>query len=140
MTETQKLIKVVAMVFAVFLIVCIFGGILSALGLLGGLSFRESPVGDAKDYALSSKISSLDLEISAADLTIREGDGFSLESNLKRLTVDEKNGVLRIRENKIFSFGSYHDASLILTVPEGTVFDSVHMETGAGRQIGRAHV
>lgn len=133
MTETQKLIKVVAMVFAVFLIVCIFGGILSALGLLGGLSFRESPVGDAKDYALSSKISSLDLEISAADLTIREGDGFSLESNLKRLTVDEKNGVLRIRENKIFSFGSYHDASLILTVPEGTVFDSVHMETGAGR-------
>ncbi len=133
MTETQKFIKVAAIVFAVFLIVCIFGGILSALGLLGGLSFRESPVGDLKGYSFSSEISSLDLEISAADLTIKEGDGFSLESNLKRLSVDEKNGVLRIRENKIFSFGNYRHASLVLTVPEGTVFENVRMETGAGR-------
>lgn len=132
MTTLQKVIKYLAMAFAIFLTVTIIGGILSAAGLLGGLAAGDAVSGDVKTYSVTSDIRNLDIRINAADLYIKEGDAFSVESNLKHLDVEEKGGVLTIEETKKFG-GTYNSATLTIYVPAGTVFDNINLTTGAGR-------
>ena len=141
MTDVQRIIKYLAIAFAAFLAVAIIGGILSAVGVLGGIFLggdREETdaTGDMKTYAVASRISELKIHINAADLTIKEGGKFSVESNLKNLTVEEKNGCLILKDLttiKLNGSNAYKDAVLTVYVPAGTVFDKVSLNTGAGR-------
>ena len=141
MTTLQKVIKYLALAFAIFLTVSIVGGILSAVGLLGSLFSDDDAewgdvIGETKTYTVSSEISDLNIQINAADFYIKEGNGFSVESNLKNLEVDEKNGCLTLKDlTKIKLNGSnaYENAVLTIYVPVGTVFDNVNIKTGAGR-------
>ena len=141
MTTLQKVIKYLALAFAIFLTVSIVGGILSAVGLLGSLFSDDDAewgdvIGETKTYTVSSEISDLNIQINAADFYIKEGNGFSVESNLKNLEVDEKNGCLTLKDlTKIKLNGSnaYENAVLTIYVPVGMVFDNVNIKTGAGR-------
>ena len=141
MTTLQKVIKYLALAFAIFLTVSIVGGILSAVGLLGSLFSDDDAewgdvIGETKTYTVSSKINDLNIQINAADFYIKEGNSFSVESNLKNLEVDEKNGCLTLKDlTKIKLNGSnaYENAVLTIWVPVGTVFDNVNIKTGAGR-------
>ena len=141
MTTAQKVIKYLAIAFAIFLTVSIIGGILSAVGFLGGLFSDDDAawndvIGETKTYTFTSEISDLNIQINAADFYIKEGNSFSVESNLKNLEVDEKNGCLTLKDlTKIKLNGSnaYENAVLTIYVPVGTVFDNVNIKTGAGR-------
>ena len=132
MTTLQKVIKYLAIAFAIFLTVSIIGGILSAVGLFGGLFSSDAVLEEVKTYSVVADIHNLDIEINAADLYIKEGDAFSVESNLKHLKVEEEGGLLTIQETKKFT-GAYNGAVLTVYVPAGTVFDNVNLTTGAGR-------
>ena len=132
MTTFQKVIKYLAMAFAIFLTVSIIGGLLSMFGLFGGFLGGDAVTEDIKTYAVSSDIQSLDVKINAADFTIKPGENFSVESNLKHLTVEDKNGVLTVRETKKFAH-TYTGAVLTLYVPADTVFEKANIITGAGR-------
>lgn len=132
MTDFQKLIKFLAIAFAAILAVGIIGGILGVIGLFGGLFEESGVLEDGKTYAVSGTVTQLEAEISAADFTIKEADSFSVESNLKNLTVTEKNGTLTIKEKQ--RFGSTNsDGVLVLYIPADTVFERVSITTGAGR-------
>ena len=141
MTTLQKVIKYLALAFAIFLTVSIVGGILSAVGFLGSLFSDDDAewgdvIGETKTYTVSSEISDLNIQINAADFYIKEGNGFSVESNLKNLEVDEKNGCLTLKDlTKIKLNGSnaYENAVLTIYVPAGMAFDNVNIKTGAGR-------
>ena len=141
MTTLQKVIKYLALAFAIFLTVSIVGGILSAVGLLGSLFSDDDAewgdvIGETKNYTVSSEISDLNIQINSADFYIKEGNSFSIESNLKNLEVDEKNGCLTLKDlTKIKLNGSnaYENAVLTIYVPVGMVFDNVNIKTGAGR-------
>ena len=132
MTTFQKAVKYLAMAFAIFLTVSIIGGILSMFGLFGGYFGGDAVTDDIKTYTVSSDIKSLEVKINAADFTIKQGDSFSVESNLKYLTVEDKNGVLTIRDTKKF-IRTYTGAVLTLYIPADTVFDKANITTGAGR-------
>lgn len=132
MTTLQKVIKYLAIAFAIFLTVTIIGGILKAVGLLGGLFSSDAVLEDMKTYSITTQIRDLDIEINAADLSIKEGKAFAVESNLKHLKVEQNAGVLTIKETKKFT-GTYSGAVLTVYVPAGTVFDNVSLTTGAGR-------
>ena len=136
MTTFQKVIKYLAIAFAIFLIVTIIGGILSAIGLFGGFFTGDAVIEDMQTYSVNTGIRILDIEINAADLYIKEGEAFSVESNLKNLKVDDNNGRLTIKDltkNKRFGGYSYENAVLTIYVPVGTVFENVNLTTGAGR-------
>lgn len=132
MTPVQKIVKYIAIALAVALIAAILGGILSVVGVIGLFGESNAVAKEVTTYPVSEKVTDLHIQISAADFTVEEGEGFSVESNLKDLTVSEKNGVLTIREKNTF-FKNYNGAVLKLTVPENFVFSSVELETGAGR-------
>ena len=132
MTTFQKVIKYLAMAFAIFLIVTILGGILSAIGLFGGIFTGDAVTDEMKSYSVNGIIQDLDIEIHAADLSIKEGDTFSVQSNLKHLKVEVKDGTLHIEETEK-RFGKYEGALLTVYVPAGTVFEQMRLITGAGR-------
>ena len=101
-------------------------------GLFGGFFSGDAVTEDIKTYSVSSEIQSLEVKINAADFTIKPGENFSVESNLKHLTVEDKNGVLTVRETKKFAH-TYTGAVLTLYVPADTVFEKASIITGAGR-------
>lgn len=140
MSAFQKTIKYLAMAFAIFLTVSIIAGILSVFGFFGGFfggfggvfSGDDAVSKDIETYAVSADISSLEVKINAANFVIKQGKSFSVESNLKHLTVEDKGGILSIKETKEFN-GMYAGAKLTLYVPANTNFDKVIINTGAGR-------
>ena len=133
MTSAQRVIKYLAIALALFLVVNIAGGILSVVGLIGGAFGGDAVAEEVKSYDLSSNITSIELEIGAAALTIKEADSFSLESNLKHLTVTERDGVLIIKEKEVFGGANYTGAVLTLTLPYLAELESAQIKTGAGR-------
>ena len=89
-------------------------------------------LGDSQAYEITSDIHSLDIQINAADFKIEHGEKFSVESNLKYLSVSEKDGVLTIID-EAKSGSNYSNAVLTLYVPNGIVFDDVDITTGAAK-------
>lgn len=131
MTAFQKTIKYLAMALAAFLAVTIVGGALSAVGLIQGLFENDSVMEDTIGYPITTPITDLQLDVQAAELTIREGDTFSVESNLKYLTVSEENGTLTVKESGKFG-ATYTGAQVILSIPYGTEFAVASVQIGAG--------
>lgn len=135
MNSVQKVIKYLAMAFAIFLSVCMIGGILTALA---GLSYlfsgkEDSPVGDMQTYSVTGEIASLELELSGAELIIQTAEQFSVESNHNNISVQVHSGKLSIDEaKKPFPFYP-KGVTVILNIPEGFVFDDASIETGAGK-------
>ncbi len=135
MTAFQKVIKYLAIVIAVILLVGIIVGVLGATALKD----KHAPAGesavydDIKTFAVAGDITVLDVEINAADFKIKYGDSFAVESNLKRLTVDDKGGVLTIKDGGKMPGATYSDAVLTVYIPADTVFEKLSLETGACR-------
>ena len=100
--------------------------------LLASCAHRTEVLGEPKMYEVGSEIHALDIQISAADFTIVQAEEFSVESNLKNLTVSEKDGVLMIEE-KSKGTVSYTNAVLKLSIPSDIVFEEVRISTGAAK-------
>ena len=132
----KKVWVILLSALAVCLTAAIVCGILSVVGALDSDRAETDATGELKTYAVASGISELKIHINAADITIKEGGRFSVESNLKNLTVEEKNGCLILKDLttiKLSGSNAYQDAVLTIYVPAGTVFDSIDLKTGAGR-------
>lgn len=95
---------------------------------------NETAVGETKTYEIASEIHSLNIQINAANFIIEHGDRFSVESNLKYLSVSEHNGVLTIVEKQKKGV-RYTDAALKLCIPDNVVFEEVDITTGAANLI-----
>lgn len=134
MTSFQKTIKYLAVAFALFLIVSIFSGIFGALGLLGGIAVNnDDPVGEMKTYTVSNNIDELDIDISAAQLVINNGDELGVASNNKYLKVTEDGNRLVISETEHVLSKSSNKIRVEITVPEDIVLKSSKIKTSAGR-------
>ena len=113
--------KIITVITLAILIVC-----------LAGCSKQDVVLDETKTYEITSEIHSLDVQINAADFKIVSADEFSVESNLKYLSVSEKNGVLKI-EDEPKSNSNYSNAILTLYVPNDVVFNDVDIETGSAK-------
>ena len=112
--------KFTALIVSVVLLIC-----------LVGCNKNDVVLDEAKTYEITSEIHSLDIRISAADFKIQHGDEISVESNLKYLSVSEKDGVLTIVDEE----KNYNDSDAMLTlyVPNDMVFEEVDITTGAAK-------
>ncbi len=150
MKPWQSLVKYGAIAFAVILIANIAVGAISLIGLLFGLSssgtLQEPTVNEIKE-----EIEVLDIEISAAALTIKTEnvDHITVTTNLKDLKVNEKNGKLTVKEKQRLFNVTYSDAyiEIICPMPKGIgdsvqyissaekSFKKVEIDTGAGKLV-----
>lgn len=130
MTTVQKIIKYLALAFAIFLCVSILSGICGALYYVSGF-FGGHTSDELSEHVIDSDFTNLTVDISAAELEIKTGDAFGIETNHRYLTYKENGDTLEIRETKPF-FASHHGMKVIVTVPKGTVFNSAAIHAGAG--------
>lgn len=132
MTTFQKIIKYLAMAFAIFLSISIITGICSALFTVTYF-FSEKPSDEMTvEYDVGTNITSLSINIRAAELEIKTGDQFAVETNHKYLVCEEKGDVLKISERKPFISVFDSGVRVVLTIPESHVFDYVDISTSAG--------
>lgn len=136
MTSLQKVIKYIAVAFAIFLIITIIGGVITGISSISFLTSKKNKnevVGEMKVYRVESEISSLSVDLSGAELKIETGEKFSVESNHKYISVKTNNGKLTITETKKPFAASAKDVTVILCIPENFVFDKATINTGAGK-------
>ena len=147
MTEFQKIVKGLAVAFAIFLTVSIIGGIFSAISFgIGGLNQLGNQNGtvageneEQLNYYDAAKVKSIKLEQVACNIEIVEGDEFSVFSQ-NVTSYKEKlnsNGVLKIENDSLpfFSFGKQINgktAKIVITVPKGTDLKKITIDGGAG--------
>lgn len=138
MTSLQKVVKYLAMAFAVFLCISIVGGIFSALSAISFFTNRNDNevlhgnIGDTQVYHIWDEPTSLKIDILYAELTIKSAEAFSVESNIKNLTVETRgDGTLTVKEEKNFA-SKANGKKLTVYVPEGTQFVKANISTGAG--------
>ena len=130
MTSFQKAVKYFALTLAICLSISIIGGIFGICSLILGISSNK-PLEYMQTYQIFENPRSLDIDISSATLTVKNGETFSDESNVKKLTVEEKNGVLVIKDKNSF-FKSSKNLSIIIYVPKNTELEKIDISCGAG--------
>lgn len=131
MTKIQKIIKYAAIALAIFLSVCIIGGIGSAL-LSASRFFGGAPAAEMTQYNITDSVKSLKIDISAAELEIKNGDSFTLETNRKYVRHKETNEFFKIYEVKPFLAAHPGGIKIILTIPQNTKLEYMDIEAGAG--------
>lgn len=132
MTTFQKIIKYLALAFAIFLSISIIGGICSALFTASYLFGANKEEGIVINQAIGGDFSSISVNLSAAELEIKTGDKFAVETNHKYLKCEEKDEILKIGETKPPFASNPKGMKVILTIPQDKIFDYVDIRAGAG--------
>ena len=140
MTTAQKIIKYFAIAFAIFLIVTIISAILNggyALLKAFGLIHTDKNIVTEDLKVISSEveeISTLKLELAFANLEIKTGDSFRVETNNSKITFSNDNGSVKVKEEKYnWSANNDNASELIIYIPENiTVLDEAKIKAGAG--------
>lgn len=129
MTETQKIIKYIAIAFAFFIIFSIFSGIMMGLSFFSKTSQKENSI--LKIEQLEKEYEELKIELHSTTLTIKEGKFFQIETNNNRVNIQKDANNLTIREKGIF-ISSKQPYYLIITIPKDYMFNQVSINNGAG--------
>lgn len=136
MTSTQKVIKYCALAFAFAIIANIIFAILFGIGQL------SSVLGITKDKDLknmevvkttTNNITSLEIDLNTVGLEIKSGNIFSVETNSKKVKVQEKGTELNIKEKSHTWHTPAEQGQVKITIPKNSVFIDVKIETGAGK-------
>lgn len=132
MTTFQKIIKYLAMAFAIFLSISIITGICSALFTVTYLFSGNTSEEITNEYDVVNTVTGLSVNISAAELEIKTGDKFTVETNHKYLKCEEKDDILKISETRPVFAVNPKGMRVVLTIPKEKNFDYADISTGAG--------
>ena len=140
MTTTQKIIKYLAIAFALFLIISIFS-------IIFGLS-REiisSINSDKKDSKLLEEyttisnnvnnIESFKIDISNDDIEIKEGEKFEVKTNDPDVKFYHENSIVKIKSDKTFSWHLSNSSrgTIIIYLPNEYNITELDLNLGAGK-------
>lgn len=137
MTPAQKIIKNLAIAFAIFLIITIISTILGALYALSGvlgLRTNDSLGGPMVTTSFeNANITALEIDIDYTNLTIKTGEFFKVETNNSDIKCKQSNEKLEIEDEKYNWFSNYDNEDLIVYIPENLEFEKVEINAGAGK-------
>lgn len=141
MTTAQKVIKYLATAFAVFLIITIISAILSGVyALLSALGLihtnKDIVTENLKVISREVKVvTTLKIDLAYTNLDIKTGDDFKVETNNSKITFEENNGSVKIKEeNQNWLNNNNMSSNLIIYIPEDMIaIDETKIQTGAGK-------
>lgn len=133
MMEAQKIIKYLAMAFAIFLCVSILSSIMSVLVSFGNIFNTSSEITEnLKDIDINGKVSILDIDVKSINVVIKEGDMLLAQTNNKHINVKQNEDKLYITQDKHNWFNN-DNSQVVIYIPEKLVFDKVSIKAGAGK-------
>lgn len=139
MSIGQKVIKYLAIAFAIALIVGIITTIVRVvssipLTLKIGKNNNDSNniIETSSDFE-SENIAFLDIDIAYSNLTIRKGEYLKVESSDKDIQCKQDEQKIIIKERNSNWFNNTKKEELIVYVPENLQFDKVNINTGVGK-------
>lgn len=138
MSNAQKIIKYLAIAFAMFLAFTIVSIILNGsfiiISSFGLIHQNNNTV--LEDLQLISnefnKISSLDIDLVNTNLRIKTSNEFQLLTNNSKIVYTNNNGNVKIKD-KNFNWLNNSKNSLVIYIPKDIILDKVNIETGAGK-------
>ena len=146
MSDGQKVIKYLAIAFAIFLSVNIIIGIISAVffGIrVLDINFKEnnktSSVVSNYEMVMSQKyedVEKLKIEIGYSKLEIKQGEEFKVESNAKNenIKIRKTSNTLTIKEENTWNiFNDDIGSHIIITVPKYYFFEKIDIEAGSSQ-------
>lgn len=132
MTSVQGVIKYCAIALAIALGITIIGSIVLSIAGIFSLLGDKGEIGEMKTYEVNGDVRSIEINVGAAELRVISGEEFSVESNIKKLNVKLKNGVLKIAEKSHLSLSYNGKPQLTVCIPEGTELEAFSLDAGAG--------
>lgn len=139
MTSLQKVIKYLAIAFAIFLIVSIISTITAAVFALSGILGLKQDIEQSINSEMvatnleNTGVETLDIEIAFTNLTIKTGETLKIETDNNNINYKQENQKLEIKEKNNKWFVNYVEKELILYLPENIKFEKVKISTGAGK-------
>lgn len=138
MTTAQKVIKYLAIAFAIFLIVNIVSGILWGLfgfAFIFGLNTENEVITEEMSTTNFEyeHIDTLDIDIAFSSLKIRNGEELKIETNNTNINCRQNNETIHIDEKNYKWFQKNNSGELIIYIPNDLEFDKVKINTGAGK-------
>ena len=139
MSIGQKVIKYLAIAFAIALIVGIITTIVRVvssipLTLKIGKNNNDSNniIETSSDFE-NENVAFLDIDIAYSNLTIRKGESLKVESSNKNIQCKQDKQKIEIKERESNWFNNTKKEELIVYVLENIQFDKVNINTGVGK-------
>lgn len=139
MSIGQKVIKYLAIAFAIALIVGIITTIVRVvssipLTLKIGKNNNDSNniIETSSDFE-NENVAFLDIDIAYSNLTIRKGESLKVESSNNNIQCKQDKQKIEIKERESNWFNNTKKEELIVYVPENIQFDKVNINTGVGK-------
>lgn len=134
MTQSQKIVKYLGIALAIALLIGIVGAALRLVLLLGGLTtLGNTPAtGEVQTWTFDETVTGLSIDVSALELTVREGDTFSVETNGRFVTCKRTGNTVTVKETRRLLWGSTQTGHVTVTLPKELLLDKADISTGAG--------
>lgn len=140
MTTAQKIIKNLAIAFAIFLIITIISTTLTVTVALSGILGLKKSIESSNNAEMvittfeNAEIYTLNIDIAATNLIIKQGEILKIETDNSNIDCEQSNEELKINE-KNYNWFSYNnlEKKLILYIPEDLEFEKVKINAGAGK-------
>lgn len=136
MKKTQKIIKYLAIAFALFLTFSIISIISYGVSFIGNLFDNKNnleTLEELKNLEIETNISSLNIDISSTNMIIKVGDTFKAETSNKYIKYKQDGNIMYINEEKHNLFNADDNNTLIIYIPKDIILDEVSINSGAGK-------
>jgi hypothetical protein len=132
MTEAQRIIKYIAIAFAIFLIVTIISGI--SFGIYGLFTLGDNLISNQniEEKCQSAEEHCLQISLAAANLNIKTGEAVKVDTKNDKIETTIEGGKIIIAEKGRHLFDSYNDRDVTLYLPEDISYDKIYISGGAG--------
>lgn len=140
MTTTQKIIKYLAIAFALFLVISIFS-IIFGLGreIISSINSDKKDSKLLEEYTTISNnvnnIESFKIDISNDDIEIKEGEKFEVKTNDPDVKFYHENSKVKIKTDKTFSWHLSNSSrgTIIIYLPNEFNISELNLNLGAGK-------
>lgn len=132
MMQTQKIIKYVALTFAIFLVVTIITGIIGAVLSIGNIFNNDNITDNLETLDVSGTASIINIDVNSVNIVLKEGTTLKAETNNKYINVKQDDNKLFITENN-HNWLKNNNGDLIIYIPSDLVIDEMRLNSGAGK-------
>ena len=140
MTTTQKIIKYLAIAFALFLVISIFSIIFGlSREIISSINSDKKDSKLLKEYTTISNnvnnIESFKIDISNDDIEIKEGEKFEVKTNDPDVKFYHENSKVKIKTDKTFSWHLSNSSrgTIIIYLPNEFNITELDLNLGAGK-------